>query len=292
MKFRKMLASFALGSMLATTAMAQTQSPSDADSIVVTGTKMTRGQAHDLAQNYTRAVLAPSVSDQNARWATPPICLSVIGLRDEAAYQLMARIEETARAVGAPVAEAGCSPNVFLAFSANSDADFENMIQKRAELLADTSPEEVRKLRSPGLPIRWFYTQTVEGLGGRTTTRGDQGVALLKNVNPGRIDSPIQVSIIGCTVVVDMPRVSHVSIGALTDYLAFAILSRTRMDATPNASSIMNLFEASQDERPDAMTDLDKAMLKALYRIPINRNAAVHRAQIASEIIKEISAVQ
>lgn len=30
----------------------------------------------------------------------------------------------------------------------------------------------------------------------------------------------------------------------------------------------------------------------ALYRIPINRNAAVHRAQIASEIIKEISAVQ
>lgn len=89
-----------------------------------------------------------------------------------------------------------------------------------------------------------------------------------------------------------MPRVSHVSIGALTDYLAFAILSRTRMDATPNASSIMNLFEASQDERPDAMTDLDKAMLKALYRIPINRKAAVHRAQIASEIIKEISAVQ
>lgn len=292
MKVRNLLACFTLGSLLTTTAIAQSAPPSDNDTIVVTGSQMTRGEAHKLAETYTRAVLAPSVSDQNARWANPPICLSVIGLREEAAVQLMARIEDTAKSVGAPVAEAGCSPNVFLAFSQNGDADFENMIQKRAELLADTSPEEVRKLRSPGVPIRWFYTQTVEGLGGRTTTRGDQGVALLKNVNPGRIDSPIQVSIIGCTMIVDMPRASQVSIGALTDYLAFALLSRTRMDATPSAASIMNLFDAKGGERPDAMTDLDRAMLKALYRIPINRNAAVHRALIASEIIKEISAVQ
>ncbi len=33
-------------------------------------------------------------------------------------------------------------------------------------------------------------------------------------------------------------------------------------------------------------------MLKALYKIPINRSAAVHRNQIASEMIKDIAAAQ
>lgn len=296
MKVRKLLASIALGSLLAAPVVAQVDPSAepvadpanDSETIVVTGTTMTRGEAFKLAENYTRAVFAPSVSDQNARWEVP-ICLSVVGLREEAAVQIIDRVEAIAKDVGAPVAGPGCSPNVFLAFSKDADADFENVSTRRAGILKDTSAEELRKLRTPGLPVRWFYAQRAQGVGGRGTFKGENGVPILRNIKPSRIDSPIEVSITGCTVLVDMPRASQVSVGALTDYIAFAVLSRTQVSARPGPDSIMDLFEKGEGERPDAMTVFDKALLKALYRLPTNRNAAIHRAQLASEIVKELA---
>lgn len=296
MIFRRLIASLLLGPLLSAPLLAQSSPPDqtaeapadDSETIVVTGTAMTRGEAFKLAENYTRAVFAPAVSDQNARWEVP-ICLSVVGLREEAAVQIIQRVEAVAKDVGAPVAGSGCSPNVFLAFSKDADADFENVSTKRAGILKDTSAEELRKLRTPGLPVRWFYAQRAQGVGGRGTFKGENGVPILRNIKPSRIDSPIEVSITGCTVLVDMPRASQVSVGALTDYIAFAVLSRTQVSSKPGPDSIMNLFEPDKAERPDAMTVFDKALLKALYRLPTNRNAAIHRAQLASEIVKELA---
>ena len=269
-------------------ACAQADPVSDDDTIVVTGQQMTRGQAHEMATKYTRAVLAPSVADQNARWSLP-ICIGVVGLREEYALVVIDRIEASAKAAGARVASAGCTPNVMLTFVSDSDMVFADLYRTRGDLLSNTDPQEERKLKEKGLPVRWFYSQAVEGVGGRATLAGDGGVPILNNIKGSRIDGPAQVSITGCTVLVDIPRVSRVTVDALTDYIAFAVLSRTRIGATPGVASIMNLFDAPEADRPAGMTLMDKAMLKALYRIPINRTSAVHRSQMASEMIKEIA---
>jgi hypothetical protein len=63
--------------------MAQSAADED-ETIVVTGTRMTRGQAFEMARRYTRAVLAVPQADQNARWADP-LCIGAIGLRPEVA---------------------------------------------------------------------------------------------------------------------------------------------------------------------------------------------------------------
>lgn len=290
MKMIAFLAAISAASLPLANANAQADPASDDDTIVVTGQQMTRGEAHEMATKYTRAVLAPSVAEQNARWSLP-ICIGVVGLRDEHALAIIDRIEASAKAAGARVASAGCTPNVILTFVSDSDMVFADLYRTRGDLLSNTDPQEERKLKEKGLPVRWFYSQAVEGLGGRATLAGDGGVPILSNIQGSRIDSPAQVSITGCTVLVDIPRVSRVTVDALTDYIAFAVLSRTRIGAAPGVASIMNLFDAAEADRPAGMTPMDQAMLRALYRIPINRRSAVHNSQMASEMIKEIATV-
>jgi hypothetical protein len=291
MKMQKVLALLVTASLMVLPGNLQASEPSDDAQIVVTGKPMSRSQAHKLARKYTQAIMAPAVSDQNARWRDP-LCIGVAGTSEEFAVVVIDRIEAAANAAGARVAKPGCSPNVLLAFTPDSDAVFAKLYQTRADLLRATAADEVRKLRAPGLPVRWFYSQSAEGLGGRAFVRGPDGVSYNTNIVGSRIDSPVQVSIDRFTALIDTDRIGQVSIDMLTDYLAFVILSRTRVAATPPAESIMNLFAASDTDRPLGMTDMDKAMLKVLYTIPINRTSAIHRNQMASEIIKEIVAVQ
>jgi len=299
MTLRLFLAALALPAFIAAPVAASAFKPSDDDPIVVTGQRMKRGEAHELARTYTRAVLVAPHADQNARWAEP-LCIGAIGLRTEIAQPLIDRIEATARQVGARVATGDCSPSVMIAFLQDSDAAFATLERKRPDLLQTTRKHDRRTLSRPGLPIRWFYGQVVEGLGGRVA--GPNAPALsgspdalldLPVLNEGsisRVNSPAQVSIKGVTVMVDVPRVAGVPFNALCDYIAFGILSRTRLDADPQSASIMALFSAPEADRPAGLSDLDRAMLKALYKIPINRSAAVHRNQMASEMIKLIAA--
>lgn len=303
MAHRHLLASLVLPALLALPGPSLAIAPGDDDPIVVTGQRMTRGEAHQMARAYTRAVLAAPQSDQNARWAEP-LCIGAIGLRAEVAQPLIDRIEATARQVGARVAKGQCQPNVMIAFLLDSDAAFARLERKRPDLLDTTRRDERRTLGQPGLPVRWFYGQVVEGLGGRGVGPDAAGLGgapgalmdlpVLNQGAASRINSPAQVSIKGVTVMVDVPRISDVPFDTLSDYLAFGILSRTRLDAEPEGMSIMSLFSpaAAATERPTGLSDLDRAMLKALYKIPINRSAAVHRNQMASEMIKEIAAVQ
>lgn len=85
----KLLAGLALGALLASPVAAQTRASED-ETIVVTGTRMTRGEAFEMARRYTRAVLAIPQADQNARWADP-LCIGAIGLRPEVATPLIDR---------------------------------------------------------------------------------------------------------------------------------------------------------------------------------------------------------
>jgi hypothetical protein len=200
------------------------------------------------------------------------------------------------------VASGDCAPNVLMMFVQDSDAAFAMFEQKRPDLLQTSTKDQRRTLSQPGWPVRWFYGQVIEGLGGRGASPNASGLAQapgalmdLPVLNEGalsRINSPAQLSIKGVTILVDVPRVANVSFDALSDYLAFGILSRTRLDAAPDASSIVSLFQVEAQDRPAGMTDLDRAMLKALYKLPVNRSAAVHRNQMASEMVKVIAAVQ
>lgn len=270
----------------------------NSDTITVTGTSMTRQEARTIAQAHARALMGTPVSGQNARWAEP-LCIGAVGVRQTTAVPVIDRIEAVVRAAGARLGNPGCLPNVVLLFTRDADAGYAEIERRRPDLLSGTSADDRRKLRGPGQPVRWFYGQVVEGVGGRQTgadapalfgTPGalPDGLAVLNEGGASRISSPAQVSVTGATVLIDVPRAAGVSLPALADYIAFAVLSRTPVDATPASASIMELFRARADDRPDGLSALDQAFLKALYTVPINRPAAVHRGLMAEAMVEAL----
>lgn len=281
----------ALAAALATPVAAGKQSV--ADTITVTGTAMDREQARAVSRALPRAVMGTPISGQNARW-TAPLCIAVSGVQPTTAVPVLERMEAIATRAGARLGKPGCSPNVVLHFSADADADFAGIERQQPALLGGTQTADRQKLRTPGQPVRWFYGSKVEGLGGRQidTNPRQRPLAELPELREGGlslITIPVQVNITSVIVLVDVPRVAGVSLTALADYVAFAVLSRTRMDIAPGSGSIMALFEPTEGSRPEAITAPDMAFLKALYTIPINRVAAVHRGNLAEEMMKDLA---
>lgn len=261
------------------------------DTIVVTGTNLGEQEVRKRARVHTRAVLASQVGGQNARWSRP-LCVSAMGVQPSTVAPLVARIEEVATRVGARVANAGCTPNVAILFTANADAAFAAIESQRSYLLANTLKADREKLRTPGLPVRWFYAQVVEGAGGRQINHelpGLLGRPGIRQDGDGRMSSPAQVSITTMIALVDVPRAAGVSLATLGDYLAFAVLSRSRVDVPPGSDSILSLFQPTEGAPPDAMTALDIAFLKALYTVPITRTAGVHRGSLTEAMVKDLS---
>ena len=280
---------------------AQADSPGDDDPIVVTGRSMTQKEAHQLARSFARAVMSAPVGDQNARW-NDPLCIAAVGLREQVARPLIDRIETNALAIGARIDKTKCTPNVLLVFAQDSDAVFAEIVERRPWMLGKTFAADRKRLSAPGLPIRWFYGHEFEGVGGRQI--GPQSGALaggdvagldlpiLNDPTLSRINSPVQLSLETALVLVDVPRIADVPFAAIADYITFAMLARSRVDAEPQGASILGLFRDPAASRAESLTDLDFALLAALYKLPPNRTAAVHRNQMASEMVKSIAARQ
>jgi len=75
--------------------------------------------------------------------------------------------------------------------------------------------------------------------------------------------------IVSVIVVVDLRRVSGLSVGQLGDYTAMVGLAEVREDANVGAvPSILRLFSAKSGARPESLTNYDQAFLRALYSTP------------------------
>jgi hypothetical protein len=284
--------SIAISASLADTAFAAP--PTDEEVITVTGAVMAEEEARARSREHVGAVLGTPVSGQNARWSAP-LCIAVVGVQPATAVPLLNRIEAVVASAGATLGRKGCRPNVVLHFTADADADFAAIERKRPDLFDQTFAADRDKLRTPGLPVRWFYGRKLEGVGGRQLDVDPSGGAMagmpmLREGGASRITSPVQVNITSATVLVDVPRVAGVPLKALADYIAFAVLSRTRMDVAPGSGSVMALFTAPEGARPEGLTALDLAFLKALYKVPINFASTVHRGTVMEAMVKDLSA--
>ena len=77
-------------------------------------------------------------------------------------------------------------------------------------------------------------------------------------------------------------------LGGVGPYAALVAFAEIRnLDATPEGS-ILGMFESSTPTR--GLMPQDTAFLRALYRIPLDREAMRHRGQLVHEITRELVA--
>ncbi|HEU0097231.1 MAG TPA: hypothetical protein VFQ67_00520 [Allosphingosinicella sp.] len=290
--------------------VAAAQSPASADPAgqsITVGAILPEKAARDLAVGFVRATGVAAGETPAARW-TQPVCPEVIGLEDIGKRAAEAKIRRVAAAVGADVAPEGCSRNIIVSFTSDGASLARAVIEREPWRIANYSPRAKSAVLSGSAPIRWLYsTETRARHGAAQTTSGnaaESGPATHAGSGAGSAiggDMPTlmhyESSILStltnrvltsAIVIIDTDEAMGRRLDSLAAYAALVALAEIRnADAAP-AGSILSLFESSAPPRD--LTAQDLGFLKALYRLPLDRQAMQHRGQLVHGITGALTA--
>ncbi|WP_448503223.1 hypothetical protein [Sphingomonas sp.] len=255
----------------------QTQTPvPDNGQIRVDGRKETIDEQRRRASRFIRQTGILRGDVQAAR-RNSPLCPEIFGLDAPLAERFAARLAVVAREVGAEVASPPCRANLLVSFTDNGLAAIEDAVRIYPSLFMDLNPDIKRRLTEEVRPIRWWYAVEEIGADGRPVTNG-----VNFQDTPSRISPKIQRSIAAAVVLVDVRQAADTNLAMIADFVAMVGLSEIRLDAQPEAS-ILTMLQADSDVK--TMTQNDYALLRQLYRMPMDRNATRQRSVLRKALI-------
>lgn len=280
--------------------------PAQAEEIVVSGKALSREEAEAKAASYLQAVGMTSSVRPAARWIDR-VCPKVTGIGDaKISARVEARIRAIANDAGARLAQPGCKGNLVVAFTADGGDLARRIGAANPRLMGQVSPEWRGNLVGGDEPIRWWYSSEVRNGDGKAATTAtlpwlsvpmDGGNnAVTANVDTGNasgggynlgtgaslISTNAKRAITGATVLVDVTRAEGKDLDAIADYAALVGLAEIRFVPSPPPETILALFQP--DSRATALTAQDQAMLRSLYRLPLDRHGRYHRGWLVRDV--------
>lgn len=244
----------------------------------------------DPAREFVRQRLPESaVSEQYPRFRDD-VCVKVIGLPDAYDAFIARRIVEVAAQVHAPVAKAaGCRPNIHVIFTTEPQALVSDIAKRKDILLGFYwHAYNLKQLATFRPPVGAWYV---------TRTRGQFGESRLEIHDPtafldppvgragSRLSNGMSAEVVHSLIVADANRVAGEKIDAVADYVAVLALARwQKLDRCSAMPTILNLMADGCDaeDRPQAATPQDLALLKGLYSVEARESGSQQRATIAS----------
>ena len=250
----------------------------------------------------------PSDGERLARWRRP-ICVDVSGLEPQRAQWIAARIKDIAEAVGAPVEDGACVPNLIVVV-AKDDVAMRGRLAARANAAfrgADRWPLDKVQLaafeKTDGAPAHIFYSLgTAVSVTGAETMVGDAGTA---QYDTGILGAPTVSGYASRLVPMTEPSLSRVflvldgrqlvgrSPQQIAAYAAVTALAQVRIAAplhTP--ASITALFQDEKDglAAPNDLTIWDHAYLTSLYATDSQINLSMQQSFLADQLAKVVRA--
>ena len=229
------------------------------------------------SQHMVDLMLAPSFSidGQFARWKQP-ICPHVYGLTPVTAWFVEHRIREVAAMVGAPVDRSdSCIPNIGIIFTAQPQASLESIAARRPFLIQGGA----QKL-AVHYPVQaWYATWKTDYDGFKTIDIPweiaepwrDDSTPPQVAANDSRLHTGQTAEMGAATVLVDTKAATGMTLGELSDYLAFMTLAQaSQYGACLPMETISNLMTSGcgADETAHRLSHADIALLTALYEVP------------------------
>jgi hypothetical protein len=275
---------FAILALAGTSAPALAQE--EGQEIVVVG----RGEVTEQqAQHYVRAI-AQEVGGQMARF-DGPVCPVVIGLPDQYAAMVGARIRKVANAARIPVAPADCEGNIVLIVAADADALVKDLRANVPNMFAGMDLQEVRKAMREGPVHVWSSTEVRSEDGLRLTdsgleTKGNNSAPTLRVHTASVINLPTRQVTMRSIVVIDDQAVLGKSLNQIADYVSMRALAGARPPAGGTGDTILALFDPAV-AAPAGLTYMDAAYLAGLYRTAPNQKSIYQMAGIAHRIARD-----
>jgi hypothetical protein len=308
-----MIASFAAALLLSAAPAAmdgqtspQTQTaipPADATDL---GDIVVEGRRLDAqVETFVREVAQPAHGRGLARWHDS-VCAGVVNLRAETAQYIVDRVQTVAQDIGLRTGAPGCTPNVMVIATADA-GDFTRQFvsEHRSALIGtgvgmDLGYSGLRRFQATERPVRWWNTSMpVDGDTGMRAMRlsgdGLGGVGQNSALGYGpqtqirhasRLSTQIVDESTRVYIIVDIDKISNVSLTQLGDYIAMVSLAQINPDAdTSGYATVLNVFD--DPEQTQGLTQWDQAYLQGLYdtqRTRENRNSG--RGEVASSIVR------
>jgi hypothetical protein len=262
----------------------------------------------DPTTQFVRRRLPTSHNEQYARFHDP-VCVNVIGLPEQFDAFVAKRIVEIAREVHAPVAtDAKCKPNVNVIFSPQPQAQLADIAKRRDILFGFVLRSDVRKVSTFSRPIQsWYLTRRV-GTQGDSELEINTGPECISSHAPNEPPCDIKAPVLGragsrlgndmsselvhSLIIADAGKVAGEKIDAVADYIAVLALSQWQgLERCSAMRTILNLMAdgCGAEDRPEAATPADLALLEGLYTANVRESGSQQRAVIASTIRKVVT---
>jgi hypothetical protein len=262
-------------------------------------------EAHRFVESYA----APTAKlGRFARW-NEPACVVVTGLIPDQAAQFRGRVEEVATAVRAPMAKAGCAPNIEIVFTNEPQLYLDAAAARSPAILGYEGVNTVTR------PIQAWYATGIEGqlppapglvsgpappaagaAGYIDRVTGDRfkvtrGAAVARPCVDTRSPTCPHSLFLNVLVIVDAAHMGDVSVGLTSDYLAMLALSQPQPRSQDGCMALPSIFDLyAKDcpgrDPPTGLTPADMAYLTSLYAADLTVEKASEQSDIARRMAK------
>ncbi|CAN5163052.1 hypothetical protein BH09PSE1_BH09PSE1_20400 [soil metagenome] len=277
-----------------------TDAPVDLEDVVVEGRRL-----EDMTRDFVREVGQPANGRGLARWRDG-VCVGVVNLQPETAQYIADRVSTVASDIGLRAGAPGCSPSIVVIATVDASAFTQQFVEERQRLFLvggggmDQGRAALSRFETVDRPVRWWnVSMPVDSDTGERATRlpgdgmGQSGPGSVMSAAPviavrsaSRLSTQIVDDAKRVYVIVDVDKISNVSLEQLSDYVAMVSLAQINAEAdTSGYATVLNVF--NDPTSTSGLTNWDKAYLQGLYdtqRTRQNRNSA--RVEIASSIIR------
>lgn len=288
--------------------VAYAQAPGEARPIVVDGQPLPAEAARERANAFIQGTGVASGNTPAARWVDP-VCPRVLGLQAEGARRAEARIRAIAEQAGARVAPEPCDSNIVVTFAPDAGAVVREIDRRAPTRLAQLTPGQREELLTGSAPIRWWYSAetrtrhgnsarqiaenssqatpaTHDGSGAGNAIGGETPTVV--HYNSSVISTLTQRALVSAGVVIDQDAVLGRRLDDIAAYAALVALAEIRSSTFTQDGSILGLFGDANP--PRGLTPQDQAFLRALYAMPLDREARRHRSHLVGEMVAAVAA--
>jgi hypothetical protein len=281
---------------LATTSNAQPENPAgpgkSASLPQITVTAKVLQQRIDTYISTISGGFVRSDDHPMARWRDP-ICPLVAGLAHDDGQLVFDRLTDDLRSTSIPLGQEGCRPNFFIIATIDPVVTLKSLWHHAPHMSGGQTG--FNNFIDTARPVRvWYNAKLVRGDGTPTTSFGLGPKGVLQGVEAFSMGVSPQVEFVAVPdlkaviVVVDLTRVVGLDWRQVTDYIAMAGVTKVNLDARMDGSStIMSLFAAPADARPQALSSWDRSFIKELYTTDaVDRH---QRVEIAKAMFNDVA---
>lgn len=293
----KLLSGFVL--FVALTAQDEPDVPDKSDEVVVTGLKEAGDEARRRAAAYVRGLGIANGEQAVARWIEP-VCPKALGLSEPHARHVEGQIRKIAESLGVATAGRPCQSNITVSFVSNAGAVVRRIAQREPPRFKEVPFDRRPSLLHGDAPVRWWYSTELRG------RHGDRPVAfappavkvegggslplgsdtqVLSLYNSSLVSTQTVRALRSATIVVDVDRAEGATLDSVAAYAAMVALAEIRFSDGPRPGSILSLFGGAASATE--LTEWDRAFLRELYRLPLDRVARYQRGRLVGALVSE-----